>query len=308
MTSESIKKPELAAEAQIGFLEICDADGLEVLWDWFAPVEAIGSHVVIPDAGGPKTISHVIKDKNSFRYLKIPNPEMDQRFGCAIETAQYLIKKIGGDKFLYGDLPGPLTLAGEFRGVDHLMRDLYKDPPFAEDILRFASETVKSYYESMSTMAVDGVCICDPLSSGQVISKKHFERFGKPYLRNLVTTIKASGKLVIIHICGDISDRIEGIMEIGPDVLSLESKVDLALAKKLLNDKVAILGNLDVATTLLIGTPEQIKDQIITAIRKTGGKGHILGGGCDIAPGTPADNIRIWETVVANFALNSNSF
>ena len=51
-------------------------------------------------------------------------------------------------------------------------------------------------------------------------------------------------------------------------------------------------------------TPEQIKDQITTAIRKTGGKGHILGGGCDIAPGTPADNIRIWETVVANFELN----
>ncbi len=299
-TKESIEKPDLAAEAQIKFLEIFDMDGLDILWDWLAPVEAIGCQVEIPDVGvgAPTTMSHIIQDKDSLERLEIPNPEDDNRIKRAIETAEYLLKRLGGDKYLYCDLVGPLTLAGEFRGVEQLMRDLFKNRPFAEDILRYATATVKAYYRYMSELKVDGVCICDPLASGEMISKKFFDRFSKPFLEDIADTIRNSGKHVILHICGDVSDRIEGIMDVEPDILSLESKVDLALAKKVLMGKVAILGNLDVATTLAVGTREQVRKEITSAIKKTDGKGHILGGGCDIAPITPAENIGIWKEVV----------
>ena len=44
--------------------------------------------------------------------------------------------------------------------------------------------------------------------------------------------------------------------------------------------------------------------QMISKIKKTDGKGHILGGGCDIAPITPAENIGIWKEVVNSLELN----
>lgn len=305
-TKESIEKPDLAAEAQIKFLEMFDMDGLDILWDWLAPVEEIGCQVVIPNVGAeaPTTMSHIIQDKDSLEQLEIPNPEVDYRMKHAIETAEYLVKRLGDDKYLYCDLVSPLTLAGELRGVGQLMRDLFKNRSFAEDILRYATDTVKAYYSHMSRLKVNGVCICDPLASGQMISKNFFDQFSKPYLKNIADIIRNSGKHVILHICGDVSDRIESIVDIEPDILSLESKVDLAFAKKVLMGKVAILGNLDVATTLAVGTGEQVRKEISSAIKKTSGEGHILAGGCDLTPITPAGNIAIWKEVVNSLELN----
>ena len=297
---ESIAKPELAAEAQLKAIQSCDFDGLEVMWDWLSPVEVLGGEIQMPDVGAPITMKHVIEDHASLSKLQVPDIDRDNRFKSSVRSAEILIDQLGKERYLYCTAVAPFTLAGEIRGVEFLMRDCFKNPSLVTDLLQFTTEVLTGYYAYLTTLDVDGIFICDPTASGSLISRKVFDKFAKPQISAIADLVKKAGKHAIIHICGDISDRLESIMDINHDVLSVDSYVDLEYAKGVIGDKVATLGNISVATTLFMGTQEQVKDEILTCVKKTGNRGHILGGACDIAPESPLANVAMWKPVLKN--------
>jgi uroporphyrinogen-III decarboxylase len=50
---------------------------------------------------------------------------------------------------------------------------------------------------------VDILFISDPSSSGDAISKRHWEEWGKPLTSRLVNLVKPTGIKTIMHVCGD---------------------------------------------------------------------------------------------------------
>jgi MtaA/CmuA family methyltransferase len=296
--SDSIKKPELGANAQLKVIQNCDFDGIEAMWDWLAPAEAIGCKIQMPDLGSPITMEHVITDKDSLKKLEVPDVHQDYRIKSAVASAQRLIDHFGNEKYFYCTIVAPFTLAAEIRGVENILRDIYKNPSLVKDILEFTTEVLKNYYGYLAKLDVDGIFICDPTASGSLISKKVFEAYAKPYIIEVARVVRKANKHVLFHICGDTSDRIESFMEIDHDVLSVDSLVDFSYAKEVLGEKITTLGNIDVANTLYMGTQEQVENEIRSCLEKTGNIGHILGGACDIAPETPMDNVSLWKQLI----------
>ncbi len=298
--SDSIKNPELGVNAQLKVIQNCDFDGIEAMWDWLSPVEAIGCEIQMPDVGSPITMAHVIEDKDSLKKLEVPDVHQDYRIKSAVESAQRLIDHLGNEKYLYCTITAPFTLAGEIRGVENILRDTYKNPSLVKDILEFTTEVLKSYCGYLTKLDVDGIFICDPTASGSLISTKIFDTYAKPYVIEVANIVRKANKHVLFHICGDTSDRLESIMEIDHDVLSVDSLVDLKYAKEVLGEKITTLGNIDVSNILYMGTQEQVEREIRSCMEKAGDIGHILGGACDIAPETPMDNVSIWKQVIKN--------
>ncbi|MHC1604929.1 MAG: uroporphyrinogen decarboxylase family protein [Candidatus Methanofastidiosia archaeon] len=295
---KSIEDPKLAALAQIDVTDKCEFDGLETMWDWLAPVEALGCQVSIPDVGNPSTMSHVISGPEILDKMEQPDPEKDYRIKSAMQTTELLIEKLGKEKFLYMTLVCPFTMVGELRGVENLMIDLYDDPEFVKDMLKFSAETLKIYSEHLMSSGVDGIILCDPTASGDLISKEDFDKFSQPYIKDVAKVVKEQNGYVLLHICGNTSDRLESIADIRAEVFSLDFLVDLEHAKNTIGKKQTFLGNVNPAETLFNGTPEDVIEESRSCIQKTGGIGHILGAGCDIAPGTPIENIEAWKNVV----------
>lgn len=293
--ADSIENPELAAQSQIKPVQDCDFDGLEVMWDWLSPAGTLGCDIKFPELGAPITMKPIVEDLESLAKLQVPDFSQDHRFKSSVQTAKLLIDQFGKDRYLYCTAVAPFTLAGEIRGVEKLMRDCFKNKSLVKAMLEFTTTVLTRYYEYLSTLDVDGIFICDPTASGSLISKKVFDKFSKPYIKTIADVVKKGGKHAIVHICGDISDRLESIKEINPDVLSVDTHVDLEYAKSLFDKEIATLGNINVVNTLYMGTQEEVKAQILTCLKKTGGKGHILGGACDIAPGSPLELVSTWK-------------
>ena len=212
--AESIKKPELGAQAQMKVIQECDFDGLEVMWDWLSPAEMLGCEVQMPELGAPITMSHVIDDHAALDKLQIPDIGGDNRLKSSAQSAQILIDALGKERYLYCTAVAPFTLTGEIRGVEYLMRDCFKNPSLVEDMIQFTTEVLSKYYTYLTTLDVDGIFICDPTASGSLISRKVFDKFVKPAMSTIANLVKQSGKHAIIHICGDISDRLDSIMDI----------------------------------------------------------------------------------------------
>ncbi|WP_457551122.1 uroporphyrinogen decarboxylase family protein [Desulfobacula sp.] len=293
--AESIENPKLAAQSQVKPIQDCDFDGLEVMWDWLSPAGTLGCNIKFPELGAPITMSHILDDHTDLSKLQIPDFNQDHRFKSSVQTARILIEQFSKERYLYCTAVAPFTLAGEIRGVEKLMRDCFKKKEFVKELLEFTTAVLTGYYTQIATLDVDGIFICDPTASGSLMSRKLFDKFSKPYIKTIVDVIKKAGKHAIVHICGDITDRLESVAEIEPDILSVDTHVDLEFAKSIFGGKIATLGNINVVNTLYMGTQQEVNDQILTILKKTGGKGHILGGACDIAPESPKELVANWK-------------
>jgi uroporphyrinogen decarboxylase len=296
---ESIEKPELGAQAQIKAVKDCDFDGLEVTWDWLSPAGTLGCDIKMPELGAPITMSHIIEDQSSLDALEVPDFSKDYRFKSSMESAKILIDELGKDRYLYCTAVAPFTLAGELRGVEKLMRDCFKNKGLLKNLLAYTTKVLTEYYTQIAALDVDGIFICDPTASGSLMSRKTFDKFSKPYIKTITELVQKAGKHAIVHICGDLSDRLESILEINPDVLSVDTHVDLEYAKGVLGKNVATLGNINVVNTLYMGKPQEVEEEILACIKKTGGRAHILGGACDIAPGSPRELVANWKKVIS---------
>lgn len=288
---DSIKNPKLAAEVQFELANKCGFDAIETMWDWLAMVEKIGCKANIPDVGSPSTASHIITDQAVLDSLEIPDPSSDYRAVAASETTRHLIDKFDKEKFLYMTLVSPFTLVGELRGVENLMLDMYDDKSFVDSMLRYATDVLKVYADYLLDTGVDGIILCDPTASADLISKDDFNNFSKSYTREVGKVIRDRDACLLLHICGNTSDRLADIAEIGADVFSLDFLVDLGYAKETIGDRQILLGNVNPAETLFNGTSDEVMTEARACIEKTGGEGLILGAGCDIAPNSPLENI-----------------
>ena len=118
--------------------------------------------------------------------------------------------------------------------------------------------------------------------------------FSQPYMRRQGHT----GRREILdpHMRG-YHDRLDDVVDVGADIFRY-LQVDVGEALEQVGDKQTILGNVKPAQTLFSGTPDDVRAESLQCIQKSGGRAYILGAGCDIAPGTPLNNVEVWKEVV----------
>jgi MtaA/CmuA family methyltransferase len=124
-----------------------------------------------------------------------------------------------------------------------------------------------------------------------VISPADYEEWAFPYERKVIEAWKAYGAKTLLHICGDSSKVLHLYAQTGADVIEIDHKVDLALARELVGDRCCLIGNVDPVTVLLQGTPEQVRACPALPRARRGG-GYLLGSGCVVPRITPLENVR----------------
>ncbi|MFA5384456.1 MAG: uroporphyrinogen decarboxylase family protein [Eubacteriales bacterium] len=208
------------------------------------------------------------------------------------ETAGELLKLAGNKRLVLASGRAPFTLAAQIFGMENFLKSLYKNRNFAHKLLEFTTGLSISYFKAMEDF-VHGIFIADPVASGDVISKKHFIEFVFPYLKRVIREVKSVKKPTMLHICGDISDRLHLIPDTGADSLSLDAKVNIADAKSILGNKVCIAGNVDPVHILQFGSKNDVYNAAYQCMEQ-GAKngGFILLPGCDLAADVPEENIK----------------
>jgi len=300
-TRESIEQPAHSAAAQLAMIDSCGFDGIETMWDWMLPVEAFGCEVKMPEYGTISTWTPVVSEPADLDRIEIPDPERDYRMRSAMEATSILLDEAGSRIYTWMTILSPFTLAGEMRGIEAMMLDTLSDPGFVSELVELATEGLKGYCELIMSSGVDAVALCDPSASGSLISPTDFTRFAKGPAEEFARVAREAGGQVMVHICGDTSDRLESVLEMGADIFSIDYQVDLELASGSIGSRQTLLGNVKPAHTLFAGTAEESEQEAKECLRKTGGRNFILGAGCDIPVGSPVENVQAMKRAVLAF-------
>ena len=210
-----------------------------------------------------------------------------------VEAARLLARTIGDRTVVGTSQWAPFTIGGLAYGVERLMRSIYKDKPAVHAVLEYAAELCFDYLEPFIDAGVSMISLADPTASGDLISREQFNEFALPYLKRVAAKIHARGVWVTVHICGNTTNRLDLIPGTGADLMSVDYKVNLADARRVLGGRVLFAGNMNPVAVMQKETPEGVAAVCRECIRAAGaGGGYLLMPGCDIPPSVPVENVR----------------
>lgn len=255
---------------------------------------ALGGKIKVRSIGAPDLAAPLVNSPDDLERLNIDNIDSDPVITNIREATRLVMKEIGDEYLVTTTCWGPFTKAANLRGVEALMRDVFKNPDFVRDVVSFSVELLKRFYEPIiEDGTLEVISVADPTASGDLISKKQFVDFALPGLHMFVKGMKKKGVKTLLHICGNTSDKLHEVASSRAACFSLDHKVDLATAKKELSGEICVAGNVNPVVVLNNGTPEQVKKvskECISAAAEGGG--YILMPGCDLPPTVPLENIK----------------
>ncbi len=117
----------------------------------------------------------------------------------------------------------------------------------------------------------------------------------------LVRDLKAAGWAAVgLHICGDTTPIIEDIISTGVDFLDVDYQVPAGRAAALVHNRIALRGNLDPSAVFRFGEPAGLRAKTRAMVEDVQGTRWIASSGCDIPPGTPAENLVAFAETIAS--------
>ncbi len=184
------------------------------------------------------------------------------------------------------------------RGMENLMMDYYLYP---REIHRL-HDALCTMYEKLIRRAAaelkpDGFWSSDDLGNQRQLMMKpdHFRQFLKPYYARIGRTCRECGMHFWLHSCGDNTEILGDLIEIGLDVFHPVQKhtMDEQAVARQFGNRLTFLSGFDVQQLLQRGTPQQVRAEVRHLVDTFDGPrgGMCIAAGNGIVSGTPYENI-----------------
>ncbi len=255
---------------------------------------AFGGRVKYRDVGAVDLDGPVVTSDEALAQLDISRIDRDPIIQCIRRAFALTRARIGEEYVVSLTAWGPFTLGARMVGEENLIRAVLKKPAYVETVLAWATELLIHLFAPLvDDGGLEVITLGDPTASGDLISRKQFERFALPCLQKFTAWAQSKGAMTLVHICGNTTDRLDLFPRTGADCISLDHKTDMVKAKEVLHGRICFAGNIDPVRTLLQGSPEDVAAACETVIETAGADGgFVLMPGCDIPPTVPLGNIE----------------
>lgn len=206
-----------------------------------------------------------------------------------------MLKKLAPDHLIAGSAGGTLgiphgnnmaTIVNQvFSKSAKIRKKLDKD-------IKANIESIKEQADAGAEVIIDCTDYC--LKEGPFYPLWVYKELVLPYLKKLVDAAHKKNIFFIKHTDGNLSLIIDELVATGIDALhSIDPSANMKLEeiKSRYGDRLAICGNVDAATTMVSGTPEQVAEEARQCIKTAAaGGGYFLTTSNCIYKGVPLNN------------------
>ena len=264
-------------------------DVVSVMSDPYSETQGYGAEILLLDQGVPQCPHPPLENSTDLASLPTPDPQQAPRMLNTIRTVESYRAEAGTAYSVLGWVEGPAAEAADLRGVNQFLLDLMDDPAWCGELMDRCVDVAIAYARAQVRAGADTIGVGDAIASQ--VSRDVYEQWILPREQRLVAAIKAMGALVRLHICGNITHLLPGITTLGIDILDVDHLVDLSWVRRQVGSRIALAGNIDPVAGILRGTPATIRERIRRDYELVGNP-FLVNAGCEIPPGTPAENLR----------------
>ena len=222
--------------------------------------------------------SSPVQEWENLEALQTPDPAAAWRFaGVAEFNRKY------PDRFRMANLGlSGFTTMFSIRGFDRLMEDLLLEPRWVETL----ADTVFSFEEALIAelprFGFDAVSFFDDwgTQNNLLISPRMWRRVFKPRYARQFALAHSLGLAVYLHSCGQITEIIPDLIEIGVDLLNISQPnlYDIPELGRRFGGTTCFVCPVSYQTTSILGTREQIFEDVQVLVESLGGFGGGLVG------------------------------
>ncbi len=212
------------------------------------------------------------------------------------ELIEYVVKEVGNKRFIMGDVgSGTFPIGHEWYPL--FARALFVKPDLIRRLINQSVRRAEERIKVAVDFGVDAIsCGADYAGiNGPLIPPKYFREFILPALRRITNLCHRLGVLFIKHTDGNLKPiEREFLIESGIDgYLAVEPRagMNIGYLKKKYGDKVAFLGNVDCAYTLVYGSEQDVRIETrnIIDVAADGG-GLVIASSNSIHSGVKVEN------------------
>ena len=279
--------------------ERCDSAAAVSLMDLSVEAECFGATVRVSDDEVPTVTGRLISDAEAAEALAVP-PVGSGRTGIFIDAIRKASESIT-DRPVFAGMIGPFSLAARLLDVSEIMMDCYDDPDMVAVVLEKVTAFLIEYAKAYKAAGANGILLAEPVAG--LLSPSLEEEFSSPYVKQIVDAVQDDGFLVIYHNCGDNTlVMVDSILSTGAAAYHFGNSIDLRRMLDSVPADTVVMGNLDPAGVLRLGTPASVREATLTLL----GECHaypnfVVSSGCDIPPMTPWENIDAFFSAVREY-------
>jgi uroporphyrinogen decarboxylase len=279
--------PDLACEVTLQPLKRFRLDAAILFSDILTIPYAMNLGLEFEAGEGPR-IERPVRSAADVDRLGVPDPEHDLRF--VMDAVRLVRRELDGRVPLLGFAGSPWTVAtyivegGGSKNFAQIKRMLYGAPHDLHRLLELLARATLAYLNAQIAAGAQAVMIFD--TWGGALTPAAYDEFSLQYMAQIVAglTKEREGRRVpsILFTKGG-GAWLDRMAVTGCDALGVDWTTDLAAARRLAGERVALQGNLD--PSVLYASPSEIRSQVARVLASHGaGNGHVFNLGHGIHP------------------------
>ena len=250
--------PKMAALASVGH-EHFGFDSVMPYFSVHLEAAALGAQIDWRDANNtPQIITKPIKRVDEF---ELPSKFIQcAEFQKMLRAIRILKKKYAGKAPVIGKVVGPWTLAYNLYGVENLIIDIILEPEKTARLINELSVVPIEFAKEQFNAGADIITWAEHATS-DLVSCHIYDEFVLPVHQKAAFALKSSGP-VILHICGNVMDRLPSIVKSGFPIFHMDSRNNIPVALETVGNSILIVGGINNPLTLGQGTPMAVRKEV----------------------------------------------
>jgi len=290
------RNPDLACEVTLQPLRRYPLDAAILFSDILTIPDAMGLGLHFVTGEGPK-FKRPVQTADAIR--KLQRPDVEKQLGYVFDAVRTIRRELDGSVPLIGFAGSPWTVATymvegqssrEFATIKGLAAE---NPEAMALLLDTVADTTTDYLNAQIAAGAQAVMVFD--TWGGALEADDYRRFSLASMQKIVDglTRESDGRKVpVILFTKGAGPLLADMVATGCDALGVDWTTDLATARKYVDDKVALQGNLNPAT--LRESPETIRQGVADVLASYGnGPGHVFNLGHGITPDIDPDHLGV---------------
>ena len=252
--------------------------------DWGAKDEWQGA-----SEGTREYTRRVIQKPEDWGALNILDPQKGS-LGAQLECLKFIVEEIGEDVPVIQTVFSPLAQAKNLVGADKLSVHLRRYPQQVNAGLETIAKSIQRFVEALQMTGINGIFYAVQHAQYSILAEEEYEEFGRKFdMQALQSAVEFQFNMLHLHGEQVMFDRF---LDYPVSIINWhdrESPPTLAEASEKFSG--ALCGGLRRQETMVLGSPEAVKEEGQDAIQQTNSRGLILGTGCVMPTIVPRGNI-----------------
>ena len=191
--------------------------------------------------------------------VRIPAGFLEHKDSIAITRSISILKEEYGEEVaIFGKTMGPWTLAYHVFGVEPFLLMTIDDPDLTMQCLDKLKEISVLFGQAQIDAGADALTFPDH-ATGDLVSGEYYRRFLLDIHQEMAECLDVP---LILHICGNTLDRMDYIAQNGMAMFHFDSMNDPAEARKIVGDRIGLVGNINNPVTLYSKGPEEVREEV----------------------------------------------